>query len=670
MRLINTETLELEEFLQPIPPYAILSHTWEGQEVTLQEWNSVPREHLLSVLAHLEGLNPADALIREWLDSQPDSWHNRSALDPSGRLEKVGYWKILEACIEAREDGLWYLWVDTNCIDKTSSAELSEAINSMYIWYRSAAVCYAYLVDVPDPDPADNSPSEAIEKSPTDLLRGSALEAFRRSRWFSRGWTLQELLAPKKVRFYSRYWRYLGNKKKLASLLAEITRIDKKYLSYAVDIRSASVAQRMAAVANRTTTRPEDIAYCLLGLFNVNMPLLYGEGTKAFVRLQEEIIKASDDHSIFAWAWMEELKGRQFLQAVVARQGRLSYDFKPNCPTHRLQHLLQDRIKREVARPTILALDPVCFFDASAVPIMKPTSSPGVFTVTNLGLSLALPGFIQPCRRLAFGIIHNEFNSVDGTTMVIMIPLVRHYKHLDHWTRTSFPTAPVTVVFRGLVDPIDLLVELSTIKVCRDVQHASFYFDAFGGTSHRFGFWLLFPQTRIYRVAAHRLNMRFNLVHGSVLGDGMYNDHGIFFDPNPQDQRQVLGGLLVFHTEVVAEQRRRRQKNPFLLLFLALEVRKKANGEFEKTYAGSRVFIHRKAPDDVLYLLKKFAAHTGDHLDDVSLSKFECDDPAKTAFKRRLKLSRASVTHLNDEALSHSPHSEITLTEVKLLYSE
>lgn len=249
MRLINTQTLELEEFFgDDIPSYAILSHTWEDGEVTFQDW---------------QDLNAAS--------------------------RKPGYHKIKGACRQARLHDLGYVWVDTNCIDKTSSSELSEAINSMFAWYRNAAVCYVYLVDVPWVEVRDSE---------------DPWKYFRRSRWWTRGWTLQELIAPKQVGFYSREWEYIGNRSSyMASQIERITGIDVEILMDPSRLDSVSVAKRMSWLSRRVTTRVEDRAYCMLGIFDINMPLLYGEGPKAFMRLQEEIIKISNDHTIFCWQW-------------------------------------------------------------------------------------------------------------------------------------------------------------------------------------------------------------------------------------------------------------------------------------------------------------------------------------------------------------------------------
>lgn len=249
MRLINVHTGELEEFFgrADVPPYAILSHTWGEGEVSYQDWQS-------------QGV----------------------------RASRAGSAKIERACEQSRRDGLRYLWVDTNCIDKTSSAELSEAINSMFRWYTDSAVCYAYLADVEDPD----DPQE-----------------FVRSRWFTRGWTLQELLAPEDVRFFSRDWQPMGTKLDRSGLISHITAISEAFL-VGRSLLQASVAERMSWAAYRNTSRQEDIAYCLLGLFSIQMPILYGERDGAFLRLQEEILKTSSDRKLlahllaFCWAWI------------------------------------------------------------------------------------------------------------------------------------------------------------------------------------------------------------------------------------------------------------------------------------------------------------------------------------------------------------------------------
>ncbi|PIL28610.1 hypothetical protein GSI_08652 [Ganoderma sinense ZZ0214-1] len=197
--------------------------------------------------------------------------------------------KIRKACAVARLDNFSQLWVDTSCIDKTSSSELSEAINSMFAWYRDAAVCYVYLADVPRSD---------------DLRRPGS--AFRRSRWFTRGWTLQELIAPRVVVFLSREWEIIGTKENLADLVEDITGIDRDVLVHKKSHTELSIAARMSWAAERATTRVEDQAYCLLGIFGIIMTPIYGEGEHAFRRLQEEILRHIPDDSIFAWEMLLE----------------------------------------------------------------------------------------------------------------------------------------------------------------------------------------------------------------------------------------------------------------------------------------------------------------------------------------------------------------------------
>ncbi|KAF1920763.1 hypothetical protein BDU57DRAFT_424245, partial [Ampelomyces quisqualis] len=151
--------------------------------------------------------------------------------------------------------------VERFCIDKSSSAELSETINSMFVWYKDSSICYAYLADV------------------------EHREAFGSSKWFTRAWTLQELLAPSHLQtddhtgmfFFSRDWKSLGSKGSLSTTISKITGIPKEYLER-LSLTTASISMRMSWAADRHATRAEDIAYALLGIFDVNMPLLYGEG--------------------------------------------------------------------------------------------------------------------------------------------------------------------------------------------------------------------------------------------------------------------------------------------------------------------------------------------------------------------------------------------------------
>lgn len=233
--------------------------------------------------------------------------------------KKAGFKKIVEFCSISKQNGYKWAWVDTCCIDKSSSAELSEAINSMFHWYARSDSCYAYLSDVCDNDYErikeimDESSwirDTSSFSSPLENYEGCE---FISSRWFRRGWTLQELLAPSKVCFFDTNWQLIGQRGQLSKVIQSITKIPSRVLRYRhfITMRDRnyisrlgySVAQKISWASSRVTTRAEDTAYCLLGLFDINMPLLYGEGReKAFRRLQEEIIRTSTDHSIFAWS--------------------------------------------------------------------------------------------------------------------------------------------------------------------------------------------------------------------------------------------------------------------------------------------------------------------------------------------------------------------------------
>lgn len=262
MWLINTHALQLEEFAGAAEAgvrYAILSHTWEDEEVTFQEFRS-------------------------------GDWR-----------AKKGFAKIEQACKLAVQDGYTYVWVDSCCINKESSAELTMAINSMWRWYWESSVCFTYLSDLSGDCPFLEDPSEV---EPEDLGTTSVdpwYEQLAQCRWFARGFTLQELLAPNTLHFFNSQWTFIGTKRSLIATVSNITGIDQIALRDRELLRSCTIAKRMSWAADRKTRYIEDRAYSLLGLFNVNMPLLYGEGERAFIRLQEEIIKTSTDHSIFIW---------------------------------------------------------------------------------------------------------------------------------------------------------------------------------------------------------------------------------------------------------------------------------------------------------------------------------------------------------------------------------
>ncbi|KAI0018561.1 HET-domain-containing protein [Xylariomycetidae sp. FL0641] len=269
MRLLHTTTLILENFSNPgdfrggsvddytkctnaLNPegveYAILSHTWTDSEV----------------------------LFEDLYKASTSDWQSLP-----------GAAKVLDSASMAKKLGYDYIWIDTCCIDKNSSAELSEAINSMFKWYQHSAVCLVYLSDVQEQD----------------------VQSFRKSRWFTRGWTLQELIAPSQMQIYDSDWRYIGDRMEMGDPIADVTGIDSGLLREGErlatratllrhELRRFPVSVKMCWASRRRTTRVEDVAYSLMGIFDVNMPLLYGEGAKAFRRLQEQIIHKTNDQSV------------------------------------------------------------------------------------------------------------------------------------------------------------------------------------------------------------------------------------------------------------------------------------------------------------------------------------------------------------------------------------
>ncbi|KAG5813948.1 hypothetical protein H9Q74_003093 [Fusarium xylarioides] len=359
MRLINTRTRAFEDFYgSKVPKYAILSHTWGQEEVTFQDW-----------------------------------------ADPTSVIQKSGFAKIIEACEQARNDDYSYIWVDTNCIDKTSSAELTEAINSMFAWYSKADICYAFLSDVPTFKPL------------------SYAKEFRQSRWFKRGWTLQELLAPDCVVFYAADWSRIGTRSSLVCDIAEATGIGIRYLrshtktgtatqQYCLQARSpicheASVAERMSWLSRRETTRIEDMAYCMLGIFGIHMPLVYGEGPRAFFRLQDEILKTSDDHSLFCWSW-----------AMSDNQGSL------------------------------LAPRPHSFLGASHYQRHRHPVKPSPYAIANSGLSIRLP-LIQ-CWSSYIAILNVELRAKNNVGSRSNVGIALQKEALTGvFTRASYPDVPI-----------------------------------------------------------------------------------------------------------------------------------------------------------------------------------------------------------------------------------
>lgn len=279
------------------------------------------------------------------------------------------YSKIRGCCAQAALDGFDYAWIDSCCIDKTSSSELSEAINSMFSWYSRAQVCYAYLSDVP---------AGGVGK---DHLRVDSY--FRASEWFTRGWTLQELLAPRSVVFFDRDWVDIGTRHSLQGLVSAITGV--KNMG---KFEHACVAQKMSWASRRRTTRIEDQAYFLMGLFGVNMPPLYGEGSNAFYRLQLEILKHSDDESLFAWT----------------EQGSFE----------------------NYVRGDILAPSPAAFSDCGSVVRRIFDVDTPEFTMTNKGLRMELKLLKEADTHV--GVLLAPLNCSLGDGKLLVIQLGRNFK--------------------------------------------------------------------------------------------------------------------------------------------------------------------------------------------------------------------------------------------------
>ena len=224
-----------------IPPYAILSHTWrqDNEEVTFED-----------------------------------------IINGTGK-DKLGYEKIRFCREQARQDGLLYFWIDTCCINKRNGAELSRSINSMFRWYRNATRCYVYLSDVSSPPVDANN-----ECNPRPWESD-----FRESRWFTRGWTLQELLAPASIEFFSRERKRLGDKSSLKQQICEITNIPHSAIQ-GDPLSQFSVEERLRWIEHRKTKLEKDKTYSLLGIFDVYILSIYGEGTaSALGRLLDEFHK-------------------------------------------------------------------------------------------------------------------------------------------------------------------------------------------------------------------------------------------------------------------------------------------------------------------------------------------------------------------------------------------
>ncbi|KAI0699500.1 heterokaryon incompatibility protein-domain-containing protein [Cerioporus squamosus] len=343
MWLLTTDRARLVYFPQPPKRYAILSHVWQkGRPGT------------------------TESLEQSFRDLKAIEERCRSTgVDPRMYLSQ----KISRCCAWAASHGFKYVWIDTCCINKDSSSELSEAINSMFNWYSNATICYAYLQDV------------SIRDDPS-----ATNSTFRRSRWFTRGWTLQELIAPRDVIFLSREWVPLTSKRATPQLLHSITGIDEEVLLCEQPFTSIPAAKRMSWAATRRTSRIEDMAYCLMGLFKVKMPTIYGEGRTAFLRLQEEIMRRTPDHSLLVWG--PSLSLTQAVMGSRPDKDRLNAYPSPHDRNYIQQSLLYAQSPSDFAKsPDIANLSLDAFktthiLDEARVPTLTPT---------NYGVQALLP---------------------------------------------------------------------------------------------------------------------------------------------------------------------------------------------------------------------------------------------------------------------------------------
>ncbi|GAW19053.1 hypothetical protein ANO14919_085370 [Xylariales sp. No.14919] len=282
MRLLKTRQyalIEANDIPHPFPQYAILSHTW---------------------------ISPKDEITYQ-------DFKQRKADIENDIFKQKGWAKLKRYCDRAAKDGWEWAWMDTCCIDKTNPADTQEAINAMFRWYQDAGICYAYLEDVdvnitdvnfpPDLDLDDLAGKDHVADRTS--FRHMALKAFLiKAKWFTRGWTLQELLAPPFLVFVDRAWRRIGTRESWADEIKEASRIEARHLTSfnPTDFHSCSIAMRLSWASYRDTTVEEDETYSLLGLFGISLPLIYGEGRlRAFNRLQRELIAVYNDDSIFAW---------------------------------------------------------------------------------------------------------------------------------------------------------------------------------------------------------------------------------------------------------------------------------------------------------------------------------------------------------------------------------
>ncbi|THV01249.1 HET-domain-containing protein [Dendrothele bispora CBS 962.96] len=245
-RMINTYSLKLKDFEDgvSIPHYAILSHTWGAEEIGYHDFDQLFFEDSENWSVFVEGVEMYE--------------------QHQGTKAKPAYHKIVEACIKALSDGVEYLWVDTCCIDQEDQTDVHRNVKNMYSYYRNSRICYAYLVDM------------------------GHQSSFGQSRWFTRGWTLQELLAPPEVIFFDSNWGYIGSRTVLCAEISGVTGIPEDIVRGSTSFRDVDVQERMSWSVLRKTSRSVDRAYCLFGILGVSIEPDYTEDlVTAINRLQE-----------------------------------------------------------------------------------------------------------------------------------------------------------------------------------------------------------------------------------------------------------------------------------------------------------------------------------------------------------------------------------------------
>ncbi|KAK5704365.1 hypothetical protein LTR97_003383 [Elasticomyces elasticus] len=383
MRLIEVNTFKMREFSrqETIPEYAILSHRWGDDEVDFKAFQDLDRASNIRRFDKIQGLCE------------------------QAKRDRINYVCLPYLCIPERLAGLIAFRVDTACIDKSSSWEYDEAINSIYRWYAEAKICYVYLFDVPENCATLQDPKLQPSQPRLDW------SSFESSVWFQRVWTLQELIAPEDVCFFNHDWRFIGALASMIERVSRITNIPTRVLDHSQRPCDFSIAQKLSWAAMRTTTFPEDEAYALFGILEVNMPPVRNEGQGAFLRLQEYIIERSMDQTIFAWD---------------VPQPRPGEDYVPS-----------DRL---------LAPSPRCFFNGSRIRRRSDGPVEAAYELNNKGLEIKLPILrtmygddIRPSYTL--GVLDCEYQDSSQTLALIMSPHPTHGdSSLEYYVSGSFAT--------------------------------------------------------------------------------------------------------------------------------------------------------------------------------------------------------------------------------------